>query len=133
MGSEMCIRDSQYPLYPGTGDVNEVGVGNIVNAPLAAGTDSDRYQKIFDERIMQNLDKQKPDFVIISAGFDAHQKDPLASINLVEKDFQIVTQKLKLIANKYSEGRIISMLEGGYDIQSLEQSMLSHLGELQIK
>ena len=123
----------QYPLYPGTGDVNEVGVGNIVNAPLAAGTDSDSYQKIFDERIMQNLDKQKPDFVIISAGFDAHEKDPLASINLVEKDFQVITQKLKLIANKYSDGRIISMLEGGYDIQALEQSMLTHLGELQIK
>ena len=66
-------------------------------------------------------------------GFDAHGKDPLASINLVEKDFQIVTQKLKLIANKYSDGRIISMLEGGYDIQALEQSMLTHLGELQIK
>ena len=123
----------QYPLYPGTGDVNEVGVGNIVNAPLAAGTNSDSYQKIFDERIMQNLDKQKPDFVIISAGFDAHQKDPLASINLVEKDFQVVTQKLKLIANKYSDGRIISMLEGGYDIQALEQSMLTHLSELQLK
>ena len=123
----------QYPLYPGTGDTNEVGVGNIVNAPLPAGTNSESYQKIFDERIMQNLDKQKPDFLIISAGFDAHQKDPLASINLVEKDFQIVTQKLKLIANKYSNNRIISMLEGGYDIQALEQSMLIHLRELQKK
>ena len=110
-----------------------MGVGNIINAPLRSGTNSEMYQKIFDERIMQNLDKQKPDFVIISAGFDAHQKDPLASINLVEKDFQIVTQKLKSIANKYSDGRIISMLEGGYDIQALEQSMLIHLTELQNK
>ena len=123
----------QYPLYPGTGDSNEVGIGNIINAPLPAGTDSISYQKIFDERIMLNLDKQKPDFLIISAGFDAHQKDPLASINLVEKDFEIVTQKLKLIANKYCNGRIISMLEGGYDIQALEQSMLIHLSELQKK
>tara|TARA_B100000579_G_scaffold437253_1_gene465875 strand:- start:868 stop:1800 length:933 start_codon:yes stop_codon:yes gene_type:complete len=121
----------QYPLYPGTGDINEVGVGNIINAPLSAGTDSSTYQKIFDERIMYNLDKQKPDFVIISAGFDAHKKDPLASINLTENDFQIITQKLKLIANKYCDGRIISMLEGGYDIQALEQSMLMHLSELQ--
>tara|TARA_B100000965_G_scaffold406213_1_gene443973 strand:- start:363 stop:1295 length:933 start_codon:yes stop_codon:yes gene_type:complete len=121
----------QYPLYPGTGDINEVGVGNIINAPLSAGTDSSTYQKIFDERIMYNLDKQKPDFVIISAGFDAHKKDPLASINLTENDFQIITQKLKLIANKYCDGRIISMLEGGYDIQALEQSMLIHLSELQ--
>ncbi len=123
----------QYPLYPGTGDVNEVGVGNIINAPLSAGTNSEMYQKIFDERILQNLDQQKPDFMIISAGFDAHQKDPLASINLTEKDFQIITQKLKLIANKYSYGRIISMLEGGYDIKALEQSMLIHLTELQKK
>ena len=123
----------QYPLYPGTGDANEVGVGNIINAPLRSGTNSEMYQKIFDERIMQNLDQQKPDFIIISAGFDAHQKDPLASINLIEKDFEIITQKLKLIANKYSNGRIISMLEGGYDIQALEQSMLIHLSELQKK
>ena len=123
----------QYPLYPGTGDTNEVGVGNIINAPLRSGTNSEMYQKIFDERIMQNLDQQKPDFIIISAGFDAHQKDPLASINLIEKDFEIITQKLKLIANKYSNGRIISMLEGGYDIQALEQSMLIHLNELQKK
>ena len=123
----------QYPLYPGTGDTNEVGVGNIINAPLTSGTNSEMYQKIFDERIMQNLDQQKPDFIIISAGFDAHQKDPLASINLIEKDFEIITQKLKLIANKYSNGRIISMLEGGYDIQALEQSMLIHLNELQKK
>ena len=82
---------------------------------------------------MNNLNQQKPDFIIISAGFDAHQKDPLASLNLVEEDYQIVTQKHKSIANKYSDGRIISMLEGGYDIQALEQSMLIHLHELQIK
>ena len=121
----------QYPLYPGTGDTNEVGVGNIVNVPLQAGTKSDQYQKIFDEMIMSKLEIQQPDFLIISAGFDAHQKDPLASINLLEKDYEIVTSKLKLLANQSCEGRIVSMLEGGYDIHALEQSMLVHLNELQ--
>jgi len=121
----------QYPLYPGTGDTNEVGVGNIVNVPLQAGTKSDQYQKIFDEMIMSKLEIQQPDFLIISAGFDAHQKDPLASINLLEKDYEIVTSKLKLLANQSCEGRIVSMLEGGYDIHALEQSMLAHLNELQ--
>ena len=121
----------QYPLYPGTGDTNEVGVGNIVNVPLPAGTKSDQYQKIFDEMIMSKLEIQQPDFLIISAGFDAHQKDPLASINLLEKDYEIVTSKLKLLANQSCEGRIVSMLEGGYDIHALEQSMLAHLNELQ--
>ena len=88
---------------------------------------NEEQEKIFDERIMLNLDKQKPDFLIISAGFDAHQKDPLASINLVEKDFEIVTQKLKLIANKYCNGRIISFLEGGYDLLALSESIKQHL------
>ena len=132
----MCIRDSyysthQYPLYPGTGDVNEIGVGNIVNVPLTSGTNSEKYQQIFDERIVKKLEEQRPDFLLISAGFDAHTKDPLASLDLVENDFRLITSKLKEIANKYCEGKIISMLEGGYDIKALENSMITHLSELQ--
>jgi len=121
----------QYPLYPGTGDTNETGCGNIINVPLKAGTGSKIYHEIFDQRIMQGLDKQKPDFIILSAGFDAHTADPLASLNLVEKDFEVITEKLKSLANQYCGGKIVSMLEGGYDIHALEQSMLTHLKVLQ--
>lgn len=121
----------QYPLYPGTGDVNETGCGNIVNIPLAAGTGSKLYQEAFDKKIISTINLQKPDFIIISAGFDAHQSDPLANLNLVESDFEKITSKLKVLANQYCEGRIISMLEGGYDINALERSMLIHLKELQ--
>ena len=121
----------QYPLYPGTGDINEIGCGNIVNVPLQAGTGSKLYQEAFDQKIITAIDHQKPDFIIISAGFDAHQSDPLANLNLVESDFKKITSKLKVLANKHCEGKIISMLEGGYDINALEKSILIHLKELQ--
>ncbi|MDA9980440.1 histone deacetylase family protein [Pelagibacterales bacterium] len=121
----------QFPLYPGTGDLNETGVGNIFNVPLVSGTASDTYKKLFQEKIINQLKIQKPDFMIISAGFDAHSADPLANINLVENDFSFITDQLKMIANNYCEGRLLSMLEGGYDINALEQSILTHIKILQ--
>ena len=121
----------QFPLYPGTGDLNETGVGNIFNVPLVSGTSSDIYKNLFQEKIINQLKIQKPDFMIISAGFDAHSADPLANINLVEKDFSFITDQLKIIANNCCEGRLLSMLEGGYDINALEQSILNHIKILQ--
>ena len=121
----------QYPLYPGTGDVDEVGCGNIFNIPLVSGTCSVSYQKIFQEKIIEQLEIQQPDFLIISAGFDAHKDDPLANINLTNEDFVILTKKLKIIADKYCNGKILSMLEGGYDISALENAMIGHISELQ--
>ena len=121
----------QYPLYPGTGDLDEVGCGNIFNIPLVSGTSSVSYQKIFQEKIIEQLEIQQPDFLIISAGFDAHQDDPLANINLSNEDFVILTKKLKIIADKYCNGKILSMLEGGYDINALENAMIGHISELQ--
>ena len=121
----------QYPLYPGTGDVDEVGCGNIFNIPLVSGTSSVSYQKIFQEKIIEQLEIQQPDFLIISAGFDAHKDDPLANINLSNEDFVILTKKLKIIADKYCNGKILSMLEGGYDINALENAMIGHISELQ--
>lgn len=121
----------QYPLYPGTGDVDEVGCGNIFNIPLVSGTSSASYQKIFQEKIIEQLEIQQPDFLIISAGFDAHKDDPLANINLSNEDFVILTKKLKIIADKYCNGKILSMLEGGYDISALENAMIGHISELQ--
>ena len=121
----------QYPLYPGTGDVDEVGCGNIFNIPLVSGTSSVSYQKIFQEKIIEQLEIQQPDFLIISAGFDAHKDDPLANINLSNEDFVILTKKLKIIADKYCNGKILSMLEGGYDISALENAMIGHISGLQ--
>ena len=121
----------QYPLYPGTGDVDEVGCGNIFNIPLVSGTNSVSYQKIFQEKIIEQLEIQQPDFLIISAGFDAHKDDPLANINLSNEDFVILTKKLKIIADKYCNSKILSMLEGGYDISALENAMIGHISELQ--
>ena len=121
----------QYPLYPGTGDVDEVGCGNIFNIPLVSGTSSVSYQKIFQKKIIEQLEIQQPDFLIISAGFDAHKDDPLANINLSNEDFVILTKKLKIIADKYCNGKILSMLEGGYDISALENAMIGHISELQ--
>ena len=121
----------QYPLYPGTGDVDEVGCGNIFNIPLVSGTSSVSYQKIFQEKIIEQLEIQQPDFLIISAGFDAHKDDPLANINLSNEDFVILTKKLRIIADKYCNGKILSMLEGGYDISALENAMIGHISELQ--
>ena len=121
----------QYPLYPGTGDIDEVGCGNIFNIPLVSGTSSVSYQKIFQEKIIEQLEIQQPDFLIISAGFDAHKDDPLANINLSNEDFVILTKKLKIIADKYCNGKILSMLEGGYDISALENAMIGHISGLQ--
>ena len=121
----------QFPLYPGTGDFDEVGLGNIFNVPLVSGTNSDSYQKIFQKKIIDQLEIQQPDFLIISAGFDAHKDDPLANINLNDQDFLIITRKLKIIADKYCDGKILSMLEGGYNINALENAMISHIRELQ--
>ena len=80
-----------------------------------------------DGKILKKLEEQRPDFLLISAGFDAHTEDPLASLDLVENDFRLITSKLRDIANKYCGGKIISMLEGGYDIKALENSMITHL------
>ena len=88
-------------------------------------------KKIFQEKIIEQLEIQQPDFLIISAGFDAHKDDPLANINLTNEDFVILTKKLKIIADKYCNGKILSMLEGGYDISALEKAMISHISELQ--
>ena len=96
-----------------------------------SGTNSDSYQKIFQKKIIDQLEIQQPDFLIISAGFDAHKDDPLANIHLDDQDFLIITRKLKIIADKYCDGKVLSMLEGGYNINALENAMISHIRELQ--
>ena len=116
----------QHPLFPGTGLESEIGAGNIFNAPIEAGTSSEEFLRVFNEKILANVDRFEPEVIIISAGFDAHKRDPLATINLNSEDYFTMTQDIVGIANRHSKGRVISFLEGGYDLQALSESIQSH-------
>lgn len=120
----------QMPLYPGTGAKSEVGVGNICNAPLRPGDGGAEFREAFEQRVLPSLRAFSPDVVLISAGFDAHEDDPLASLRLKEADFAWATQKLVEIADKQAGGRVISMLEGGYDLAALARSVAVHVHAL---
>ena len=117
----------EFPLFPGTGSEQETGVGNIFNAPLKTGMKSKEFFKIFDQKILRPIDKYKPEIILISAGFDAHTRDPLANINLESEDFYQVTKQIVDLANIHSKGRVISFLEGGYDLLALSESIKHHL------
>jgi acetoin utilization deacetylase AcuC-like enzyme len=119
------------PLYPGTGARSETGDhGTIVNAPLSAGEGSEAFREAVDTVIVPRIDSFAPDLIIISAGFDAHWRDPLASLNLTESDFAWATQKLMDLADRHCGQRIVSVLEGGYDLEGLAKSTAFHLDAL---
>jgi len=120
----------QMPLYPGTGASSETGAGNIVNAPLSPGTGSDLFREAMRSRILPALDTFRPDLIIISAGFDAHHRDPLAEINLQAEDFGWVTGKLMDVADRSAQGRVVALLEGGYDLKGLAASAAAHIRQL---
>ena len=120
----------QMPLFPGTGAVDETGVGNIFNAPLRAGDDREAFEEAFQNRILGPLHDFAPDFLLISAGFDAHRRDPLGGLNLVEEDFQWATESLTEVAGRHTNGRVVSMLEGGYDLTALARSVAAHVDAL---
>ncbi len=118
----------QHPAYPGTGQANETGAhGNIVNCPLPPQAGSAQFREAFISRILPALDAFQPEFLFISAGFDAHARDPLASMNLAEEDYAWATLRLMEIAGRHAEGRIVSVLEGGYDIKALAASVAVHV------
>jgi len=120
----------QWPLYPGTGAAEEQGVGNIVNVPLRPYSEGDAFRAAFEQRILPALDKFAPELVIISAGFDAHADDPLASLQLHEDDYEWVTAALLEVAATHAKGRLISALEGGYDLRALAASSAAHVRAL---
>ena len=122
----------EFPLFPGSGSENETGVGNIFNAPLKAGIKGKEFLEIFEQKILDPIDKFKPEVILISAGFDAHTRDPLASINLESKDFYEITKKIVDLSKVHSNGRIISFLEGGYDLLALSESIKEHLIALEL-
>ena len=129
--SVMYCSTHQMPLFPGTGARGERGEHDtIVNAPLAPEDGSAQFRSAFENAILPQLKKFSPELVIISAGFDAHHRDPLASINLRGEDFGWVTQKLMDIAEQSAGGRVVSMLEGGYDLQGLKESVAAHVTAL---
>jgi acetoin utilization deacetylase AcuC-like enzyme len=129
--SVMYCSTHEMPLYPGTGAITERGEFNtIVNAPLRAGDGGDAFKQAFETVILPRLREFKPDLIVISAGFDAHTRDPLANLNLVEADYAWVTKKLMEIADASANGRIVSLLEGGYDLQGLSRSVAAHVTAL---
>jgi acetoin utilization deacetylase AcuC-like enzyme len=120
----------QMPLFPGTGARDETCVGNIFNAPLAPGDDGDDFRLAFEQRILPALDQFAPDLLLVSAGFDAHVRDPLAQLRLIEADFAWVTEKLLEAAAKHCGGKLVSTLEGGYDLDALAASTAVHVQTL---
>jgi acetoin utilization deacetylase AcuC-like enzyme len=129
--SVMYCSTHQMPLFPGTGAVIESGEHNtVVNAPLRPGDGGEVFRAAFETRILPRLAEFKPELVIISAGFDAHMRDPLANINLDENDFTWATQKLMDVADRHADGRLVSVLEGGYDLQALGNSVAAHVTAL---
>jgi acetoin utilization deacetylase AcuC-like enzyme len=118
----------EMPLYPGTGAVSERGQhGTIVNAPLRSGDGSDEFRDAFESALLPRIAAFQPDLIIISAGFDAHWRDPLANINLLEPDFAWATQELMSLADRHAGGRVVSILEGGYDLEGLSKSAAAHV------
>jgi len=117
----------QSPLYPGTGSASETGVGNIVNAPLRPMAGSSQFRAAISERVLPALDAFRPEFVLVSAGFDAHRSDPLAQLQLDGEDYAWVTERLVEIADRHAGGRLVSTLEGGYDLPALGASVAAHI------
>jgi len=121
----------QMPLYPGTGAKGERGEhGTVVNAPLSPGDGGEQFRAALETVILPRLRDFQPELLVISAGFDAHMRDPLANLNLLEADFDWVTRKLLEVAEKTANGRVVSVLEGGYDLQGLANSVSAHVAAL---
>ena len=118
----------QHPLYPGKFGKNVPG--RKINIPLGAGSDGATFKEKMQADCLPALKKFKPDMVFISAGFDAHRDDPLAGLDLLEEDFAWITKELKAVADEFSNGRLVSMLEGGYDLPALGRSASAHVKEL---
>ena len=126
----LFISTHQYPYYPGTGSEKEKGkFNNIFNIPLPAGTNSDEYLDAF-EFALKKLKEFKPEFILISAGFDGHQADPLAQLKLQTEDYYQITKRILASSKSFCNGKVVSILEGGYDLQALRDSTKRHVDAL---
>ena len=118
----------QMPLYPGTGHAHETGgYANVINCPLPEGAGPKAFRAVMESQILPAADRWAPELLLISAGFDAHKEDPLAGMNLTEADFSWVTERLCELASKHCQGRVVSCLEGGYDLKALAASAMAHV------
>ena len=126
----LYISTHQYPYYPGSGAANEKGINdNVLNIPLATGTQTHEFLNVYDV-VFKKLKKFKPEFILLSAGFDAHKDDPLAQINLESKDYYTLTKRIKILAKELCDEKIVSILEGGYDLNALKESVDYHIKSL---
>ena len=126
----MFVSSHQSPLYPETGSPDEHGVGNVINAPLSAGDGSYEFRELWEGGLLPKLYAFKPQLVLVSAGFDAHRADPLAELRLSTEDYAWITGRLMDLAHAHAGGRLVSTLEGGYDLQALAASVGAHVSEL---
>lgn len=123
----------QWPLYPGTGSFKERGAhGNVLNLPLSPGAGSIEFRTVMQQQLLPALDAFAPELVLISAGFDAHADDPLANLNLIDADYAWATEKLCQVANRHAKGRVVSTLEGGYNLDALARSAALHVKALML-
>ncbi|MFN7183217.1 MAG: histone deacetylase family protein [Thermomonas haemolytica] len=120
----------QWPLYPGTGAHHETGRGNIANAPLPQGADGAVFLAAWNDELLPFLDAFRPQLVLISAGFDGHRRDPLAGLQLEAEDYARLTARLVALADRHCDGRVVSMLEGGYDLEALAECSVAHVDAL---
>jgi acetoin utilization deacetylase AcuC-like enzyme len=126
----LYISTHQYPYYPGSGAANEKGINNnIINIPLIAGTQTHEFLNAYDS-IFEKLKEFKPEFILLSAGFDAHKDDPLAQINLESQDYYTLTKRIKILAKELCGEKLVSILEGGYDLNALKESVDFHIKSL---
>jgi acetoin utilization deacetylase AcuC-like enzyme len=128
--SVLYASTHQMPLFPGTGAPSETGSGNIFNAPLSPGDGTGEFRQALRDVILPAVRAFRPDLILISAGFDAHRRDPLAEINLEAEDFSWATAELMEIANRSANGRVVALLEGGYDLKGLAASAAAHIRQL---
>ncbi|MBX9748351.1 MAG: histone deacetylase family protein [Roseococcus sp.] len=138
-GSQDCTENDpsilfasshQMPLYPGTGAASETGAGNIYNAPLPPGASGAQFREAWAGQLLPAIEAFSPELIVISAGFDAHARDPLAQLRLTESDFAWLTTELCQLADRLCGGRVVSLLEGGYDLQALAASSAAHVRAL---
>jgi acetoin utilization deacetylase AcuC-like enzyme len=126
----LYISTHQYPYYPGSGTNDEKGkYNNILNIPLPAGTTSEEYLNAY-EFVLKKIKEFKPEFILLSAGFDAHKDDPLAQLQLESKDFYSITKRTLELSKQYCDGKVVSILEGGYDLLALQESTEMHVKAL---
>ena len=126
----LFVSSHQLPLYPGTGDADETGCGNILNLPLAPGDGSRKFRDTWNLHGLPAVQSFAPDLILISAGFDAHQRDPLAQIELQDADYHWITRQICDLATDSCQGRVASILEGGYDLQALATASRAHVKAL---